>query len=504
VETNSTKPGSRGVVLYPGDVLQFGASTRIYCLEGPDEFQRGAIRVPVVPAKKTSPAPAAQLTTQAEEDPGSNDDENDENNGFVSWGISMDDEAQQQQHERQSEEEALLRQQTLENGENIPDKHRKAWEKLAALKFKLKNLQTESERIRRKGELTTGQENQLRRNQEREEQLQEKILERENDLFEKLHPDKAKGTSNKKTQYEEFADDEEDDFFDRTKNRDTSSAVQDEETEESLLEKWKNFKEQLHRKDEASRRARERVENIRHRLELLKASGDEEAFFVQNDLKLAEEQLQKVQGDLNNIRQDMEETRKLLKIVNPRIILDEEKGSDMVPPRGRKVIYDASSDSMMDASAVMPPPKSKHSNPEANDRTQTTDMPKAESSSNDIMMPPPKRAKRSIGPAMPPPTFSATEDKKDQSSPASSSNSDRGKVKGPTKPTPMGTLAALKAVASSDVNHSLSSEKNPRQAASGHSEDATKKAFKKDEWRAPEDQDGSGMTKLNAKFAGRY
>jgi hypothetical protein len=27
---------------------------------------------------------------------------------------------------------------------------------------------------------------------------------------------------------------------------------------------------------------------------------------------------------------------------------------------------------------------------------------------------------------------------------------------------------------------------------------------KKDEWRAPQGQDGSGMTKLNAKFAGRY
>jgi hypothetical protein len=27
---------------------------------------------------------------------------------------------------------------------------------------------------------------------------------------------------------------------------------------------------------------------------------------------------------------------------------------------------------------------------------------------------------------------------------------------------------------------------------------------KKDEWRAPQGQDGSGITKLNAKFAGRY
>eukprot|EP00571_Detonula_confervacea_P001163 CAMPEP_0172315162 /NCGR_PEP_ID=MMETSP1058-20130122/24288_1 /TAXON_ID=83371 /ORGANISM="Detonula confervacea, Strain CCMP 353" /LENGTH=170 /DNA_ID=CAMNT_0013029185 /DNA_START=38 /DNA_END=546 /DNA_ORIENTATION=+ len=43
--TNSNRKGSRGVVLYPGDAMRFGASTRIYMLEGPEEFERGAIKL---------------------------------------------------------------------------------------------------------------------------------------------------------------------------------------------------------------------------------------------------------------------------------------------------------------------------------------------------------------------------------------------------------------------------------------------------------------------------
>ena len=35
--------GSRGVIIYPGDAIKFGCSTRIFVLEGPEEFdERGA------------------------------------------------------------------------------------------------------------------------------------------------------------------------------------------------------------------------------------------------------------------------------------------------------------------------------------------------------------------------------------------------------------------------------------------------------------------------------
>jgi hypothetical protein len=57
---------------------------------------------------------------------------------------------------------------------------------------------------------------------------------------------------------------------------------------------------------------------------------------------------------------------------------------------------------------------------------------------------------------------------------------------------PMGTLSVL---TSSDKD----TKRKQKETKSSESFDP-----KKDVWKAPADQDGSGITKLNAKFAGRY
>lgn len=44
MESMLTKAGSWGVVLYPGDVIQFGASTRLICVEGLEIFSKECIR----------------------------------------------------------------------------------------------------------------------------------------------------------------------------------------------------------------------------------------------------------------------------------------------------------------------------------------------------------------------------------------------------------------------------------------------------------------------------
>ena len=421
VESNSTQPGSRGVTLYPGDVLQFGASTRIYCVEGPAEYQRGSIRI--APAKLKQPVLVkATIPETPQEEKDDRQQQPPEEDAGVSWGISMD-EAADHQEEEDDEGVILKRQQALEDGANIPDKHRKAWEKIVALKYKLKNVVTESERIQAKGSgadssLTTGQEHQLQKNQQRTQELQEKITERERELYEKLYPEES-GSQKKKRRRKhhttEDDDDDVDDFFDRTKDNTATADGGDGETEASLLAKWNSLQSKRRATKVASERARQKIASQQQRLERLQAAGDDEAFFAQNDLDLVSEQSRKLERDQSAIDKELAETQRLLKIVNPKLVLEENSNdtnassssSSMAPPAGRKILSAESStdDTNTNASVVMPPPSFRPSPGEA----VTDESAKSSASSlagaadgNGFMMPPPKRM-RSVGPAAPPP-----------------------------------------------------------------------------------------------------
>lgn len=127
-ESDSTKAGSRGVIIYPGDILQFGASTRLFCLEGPSEYGRESMKKSKPVLRENVPAPNEQIRpSDAPADLDSRD---------VAEDKSL----------------ANIRE------EDIPDKHRKEWERLKALQYKLENISSESNRIRQKGELTEGEE----------------------------------------------------------------------------------------------------------------------------------------------------------------------------------------------------------------------------------------------------------------------------------------------------------------------------------------------------------
>jgi pSer/pThr/pTyr-binding forkhead associated (FHA) protein len=171
-ETSSTKTGARGVVVYPGDVLQFGASTRIYCVTGPDAFARGAVRAAQQKATVRSETVEVTEIEQPIEEKKKKEEES-----IVSWGIDMNDE------EAPSQEETIV---LVED--QIPEKNRKEFEQIQALRYKLSNIQQESERIQCKGELTDGQERQLQRNSTRQKELQGKIEEREQALHRILNP----------------------------------------------------------------------------------------------------------------------------------------------------------------------------------------------------------------------------------------------------------------------------------------------------------------------------
>jgi pSer/pThr/pTyr-binding forkhead associated (FHA) protein len=228
-ESDSTKPGARGVVLYPGDVLQFGASTRIFCLEGPEEFARGAIR-PVTEKVRD----ASVNTNSASE-------------GTTYAALDTSAPASHQDGETEREDNDWRQTRPLTD-ETVPEQYQKDWEKIKALQYKLANVTTESERIRVKEDLSAGQERQLERNEERIQQLAEQIYQKENELYRKVYPDTASLPQHRRDRpkHQQDDDDFEDDFFDRTKTAAESTLLfnKDGESEQSLIAKWNALSEQ--------------------------------------------------------------------------------------------------------------------------------------------------------------------------------------------------------------------------------------------------------------------
>lgn len=248
-ESNSTKPGARGVVIYPGDILQFGASTRVFCVEGPPEFERGAIRRPMESNTPTALPVSKQTAARLQHESASDGDESEGDQDRPAHLLTDD---------------------------TIPEPHRKDWERLKALRYKLENIKQESERIRVKDELSTGQERQLERNDERATKLEGQIREKEAELYRKVYPEHRRAPSHRETASGENEDDD-DDFFDRTKD-DTSDQLEldhDGETEQSLLTKWNDLQQQRRRVLDDLDRQQQSVSRLEQRVESLQANSDE-------------------------------------------------------------------------------------------------------------------------------------------------------------------------------------------------------------------------------------
>eukprot|EP00980_Cylindrotheca_fusiformis_P007097 scaffold1489_cov194-Cylindrotheca_fusiformis.AAC.7 len=496
IESNSNKAGSRGIMVYPGDILKFGASTRTYFLEGPPEFERGAMKAKMQQAAKSKTTPTGGTPTSQKE---LTEDES----GSASWGIPMDDEDVESGATTTTNK-------VLPLDVEVPEKHRKAFDRLNALKYKLANLETEDGRIRRKGELTQGQEKQLQRNAEREEALKRSIVEAEESLYDKLYPETA--ANQKSTLKSHHHVEEEDDFFDRTKEQ-TKDILDEEESEATLVAKWKKIYEQKsHRETNRLPEARKNVSILQRKLLALEAKGDEDAFFVSNDLTLAQETLDKLVSEQQTANNNMEEIEKLLKIVNPKVHSDRDSGfigegtpkrtaredivtnssvQSMLPPPARsspsrKTVVDSNSDQFSMPPPSIPPPSLRRS-------AETPDNDVHESNTQASMpppMPPPKR-KRVVGPSMPPPQMSL---------PRPSPEGLKAGSIGPNSSRQKSTLSFLSTMTKSPKESSDESKKG------GEAKKVKKTSLdpKQDVWRAPAGQDGSGITKLNAKFAGRY
>jgi pSer/pThr/pTyr-binding forkhead associated (FHA) protein len=509
-ESNAHQKGSRGVMIFPGDMLQFGASTRFYTLEGPPEFERGAVQAKLqqqhLQQQQRVVAPNEPTVT-----PASKMNSNKLDEGASSWGISMsDDEGECDESNGDLKDNDVAKRKTLPMDLQVPEKHRKSLEKLNSMKYKLDNLETEDHRIRRKGELTEGQEKQLQRNAEKEDALKRSIADLEEELYDKLYPDndkiKGKGHNTAKSNATHVADDDEDDFFDRTKESHRISDVTTEaESEATLMAKWKKlYQQRAHVRDVSLPLADKRLSDLQEKMKQSQATEMEDAFFIQNDVKLAQEARAKVVSSLEDCEAAMLEVTNLLSIVNPKIHCDEQSGfiGEGFSPSNTGVHHtgtERQSVATQRPPPEMPPPpvtRRKHlsSNQGKSDTHSSLATPLEpafvqkgpESGGIEPMMPSPKR-KRVVGPTLPP------------SIPSTPANRNP-----PTVQTTAGTLAFLNSMTNPkeskretpmDSEGSLPSKPKATQSAANPKEDV---------WQAPANQDGSGRTKLNEKFGGRY
>ena len=538
-ESNSRHTGARGIMLKVGDMLKFGASSRYFSLEGPPPGPSEKEKILAQHNKKRFDSEPSETISNA----GGAVNLSKDNDEGISWGMDMGDDGENDgknaghgggtatSSSRSNNEELL-------DPLRIPEKYRKELDKLNAMKYKLANLETEDARIRRKGgELTDGQQKQLDRNAEREAVLRNSIGEKEERLQDKLHDRSSKRKKAKNNNlHKNHHEDEDDDFFDRTKNDDSSNGLGDEmeeaETEETLTLKWKkSFEERGDLTIKHLLKAMARVGDLKYKLVMMQRDGDEETFFVQNDLQLALESEKKILSSLAKINTTLDGIERLLKVVNPKIHCDRTKGfiGEGLPFQKPEIIMKGNTNETRSSLPPSPPvvrPTTENTNVAA-PAPAPDELPKAhkEKKIDATSMPPPpvfiqKDSSAKIAASVPTNTNT-------QSTVAPANK--RKRILGPVAVPPnksskaanrhIGTLSFLAhsataattskvddttRIKSTESNNTLETSKKSTSQKPPFLQQASADSSKMDVWRAPEGQDGSGKTKLNEKFAGRY
>ncbi len=532
--SSSDKEGSRGVMVYPGDVFQFGASTRIFVLNGPSYFDRGAVKARRQIATLQKQQQQRENETLKNETIDDNRNSSDQQPNGVSWGMNFDD---NDEHENDNDFTSSSSSSLLDSSDinqnntkynhhdlsSIPEKYNKLRDKVQAKKYKLNNIELEMRRIQAKSvsmELSSGQQSQLERNEKQLRILQNEISILENELFSKLD---SKGTSSNKNvrkiderddTYGNYDDDDVDDFYDQTKmtkrqrlDNDITSSImvpeEDTETLESLTSKWKSLLQKSQSSYSRLKHLQLQVNEIKQEIldKKMNGGGDDDCFFLKNDLEIVSDQVQKVQGNIADDVKEVASIERLMLIINDKLVFDRDLlfiGTEAKLNEQKRTLNSNSLEHREDL--MMPPPPQ---------RPLQRKESSHEESGIDLMPPPPPPIHMKVGQA-----FSGPQNISPSSSVALKSDmKPRSKriQKGPSRPSTVGTLQVLQqASVQSPIEQHEKTNKVARERQSDQNMHLQKSISshtmdpKVDQWVAPKEQDGSGKTKLNAKFGGRY
>jgi hypothetical protein len=318
-------------------------------------------------------------------------------------------------------------------------------------------------------------------------------------LWRAINPSKSSGGGGPRPLFLAAAD--EDDVDDRTSSSSYHDQISRVETEESLIAQWKKYHSEFQVCESAMNRYHGQIQDLlkKHSLEQISNGNhhyeeeEEEKFYRQNEITLLQESFDKYQTRRMDVLMAVKDIEQLFPFVNPKLVYDWKTG------------YIGTSHPALSGSKTLPPVTSTPPQPYQNSMLPSQAMQpsqeiiKASTSSEDIIMmpPPPKPSQKTIHSnskspkdriIMPPPSAKSLQQCQEtiiqnpENTQTDSQNQKpkRQRLVGPALPR-----------CTANLNHKENHTNLPSESDC-------------DNWMPPTDQDGSGRTKYNDRFQGRY